>query len=159
MEQNEILETEQIDETQKYIDAIQEMKKTSVSRDEYDRIRDENTKLLNSLVNGQAYENTSAEVTKPDVTELRKAWGKEASNLQFWENTLSLRDAIIAEGGKDPFLPYGQKIQPTEEDVLKAEKVATVIKECINYADGDSAIFTNELQRRTIDVAPARVRK
>ena len=161
MEQNEILENEQLDETQKYIDAIQEMKKTSVSRDEYDRIRDENKKLLESLVNGKSIENASAEATKPDIKELRDKFmhSSNMSNLEYWKTTLELRDAIIEQTGADPFLPYGQKIAPTADDVQKANNVASVVKECIEYADGDSAIFTNELQRRTVDTAPARPRR
>lgn len=155
-----IMENETMDETQKYIDAINEMRKTSVSREEYDKIRDENKKLLDTLVQGKTIENTSTEVTKPDINELRNIlFNKDLSNLDYWKNVLDLRTAIIEDGGNDPFLPYGQKITPTGEDVQKANQVAAVVQECIDYADGDSAIFTNELQRRTIDVMPTMRRK
>lgn len=74
------------------------------------------------------------------------------SNLQYIERTLALREALIAEGKPDPFLPVGSQIMPTEEDIAAANRVATVLKECVEYAQGDSSVFTNELQRRLVDV-------
>ena len=41
----------------------------------------------------------------------------------------------------------------SRSDYEAAERVATVVRECIEYAKGDSAVFTNELQRRTVDTA------
>ena len=41
---------------------------------------------------------------------------------------------------------------PTDDDIKTAEKVANVLQECVDYAEGDSAVFTNELQRRLVDV-------
>lgn len=153
--------TEQTNENQKYLDAIAELKKNSVSRAEYDKIRDENTMLLNSIVSGKTTETASAEeANKPTIEEMRKKIFKTEglSNLEYWQNVLDLRDALIERGDKDPFLPYGQKIAPNEEDISKAENVSKVVRECIEYADGDSQLFTNELQRRTNEVMPARRR-
>ena len=59
---------------------------------------------------------------------------------------------MISEGKPDPFLPIGEQILPTDEDVAAANKVAAVLQECVDYAEGDSAVFTNELQRRLVDV-------
>ena len=58
----------------------------------------------------------------------------------------------MAEGNPDPFLPVGKQILPTDEDVAAANRVADVLKECVDYAEGDSAVFTNELQRRLVDI-------
>lgn len=134
-----------------YIAAIKELKENSVDRSKYDQLKAENKKLLDSIVNG-----TPAEVKveeKKSVEELRAAYLKEdQSNLEYITNTLKLREAIIAEGKPDPFLPIGEQIMPTDEDVKTAEKVAQVLQECVDYAEGDSAVFTNELQRRLVDV-------
>ena len=59
---------------------------------------------------------------------------------------------MIAEGKPDPFLPIGKQIMPTNEDIEAANRVAEVFQSCVDYAEGDSAVFTNELQRRTIDI-------
>ena len=47
-------------------------------------------------------------------------------------------------------------ISPTEEDIKCAEKVADVFQQCIDYAKGDPTVFTNELQRRTLNSMPNR---
>ena len=69
---------------------------------------------------------------------------------------MKLREALLEKGEKDPFLPYGKNIIPTDEDIATADRVARVLQECVDYADGDSDIFTNELQRITVDTAPQR---
>lgn len=139
------------DMTPDYLAAINELKQNSVNREDYDKLKAENKKLLDSIVNG-----TPVETPIPQgksIDELRAAYLKEdQSNLEYITNTLKLREALIAEGKPDPFLPIGEQILPTDEDVAAANKVAAVLQECVDYADGDSAVFTNELQRRLVDV-------
>ena len=139
-----------------YIEAIQALKENSVDRAKYEALRADNKRLLDAVVNGQTVENT----VKPqvDIQALRnELFNKEnQTNLQYVENALKLRTALIESGEQDPFLPYGSKIVPTDEDITTANRVAAVLQECIDYADGDSAIFTNEVQRRTVDTAPRR---
>lgn len=137
-----------------YIDAINTMKATTVSKAEYQKLQAENQELLKALVNGEYIELPEKE-PDVDVDALRSELyfeDKEFSNLEYVTKTLQLRDALIARGEMDPFLPIGSKISPTAEDIATAEKVAEVYRECIEYADGNSEIFTNELMRRTADV-------
>ena len=134
-----------------YIEAIQTLKQNSVDRSKYDELKAENKKLLDSIVNGTEVAQPVEE--KKSVEELRAAYLKEdQSNLEYITNTLKLREALMAEGKPDPFLPIGEQILPTDEDVAAAQKVADVLQECIDYAEGDSSVFTNELQRRLVDV-------
>lgn len=146
-----------VDETtQDYIDTIKNLKENSVDRSKYEALRADNKRLLDSIVNGQSVESQTP-VNKPSIDELRKQVFKEdQTNLDYVTHALELRDALIANGEPDPFLPYGKKIVPTDEDVAAAERVATVLRECVDYAEGDSQIFTNELQRRTVDTGPRR---
>lgn len=142
--------TEVVDNTD-YIAAIKELKENSVDRSKYDALKAENKKLLDSIVNGTEVALPKEE--KKSVEELRAAYLKEdQSNLEYITNTLKLREAIIAEGKPDPFLPIGEQIMPTDSDIATANKVAQVLQECVDYAEGDSAVFTNELQRRLVDV-------
>lgn len=142
--------TEVVDNTD-YIAAIKELKENSVDRSRYEALKAENKKLLDSIVNGTEVALPKEE--KKSVEELRAAYLKEdQSNLEYITNTLKLREAIIAEGKPDPFLPIGEQIMPTDADIATANKVAQVLQECVDYAEGDSAVFTNELQRRLVDV-------
>ena len=134
-----------------YIDALNQLKQNSVDRSKYEELRAENKKLLDSIVNGTEVAQPVEE--KKSVEELRAAYLKEdQSNLEYITNALKLREALMAEGKPDPFLPIGEQILPTDEDIATANKVAQVLQECVDYAEGDSNVFTNELQRRLVDV-------
>lgn len=158
MQDNELTVSGEVENTD-YIAAIKELKQNSVSRDEYLKLKQENKQLLNSLVTGETI-NAPAQETKVSTEELRAKYDKlslgNASNLEYWQTVLDLRDRDIEEGRMDPFLPHGHNYTIQQSDVDTANKVATIVRECIEYADGDSAVFTNELQRRTNDVRKVR---
>ena len=143
-------------DTNNYIEAIKEMKANSVDKAAYDKLKEENKQLLDALINGGQ---VTQEITKEPVNidSLRKklfSGEAELSNLDYMKTALELREALLDQGSPDPFLPYGQNIAPTDEDIRTADRVAEAIKSCIDYADGDSEIFTNELQRITVDTSP-----
>ena len=143
--------TEVVDNTD-YIAAIKELKENSVDRSKYDALRAENKKLLDSIINGTEVAQPAKEDTK-SIEELRANYLKEdQSNLEYITNALKLREDLMAEGNPDPFLPIGEQILPTDDDIAKAAHVAEVLQECVDYAEGDSSVFTNELQRRLVDV-------
>lgn len=149
-EEKVVTGTEVVDNTD-YITAIKELKENSVDRSKYEQLRAENKKLLDSIVNGTPVEVKVED--KKSIEELRAAYLKEdQSNLEYITNALALREAIMSEGKPDPFLPIGEQIMPTDSDIATAQKVANVLQECVEYAEGDSAVFTNELQRRLVDV-------
>lgn len=142
------------DSTPDYLAAIKELKQNSVDRSKYEELRAENKKLLEAVVNGSSVETPKEEVVK-SLDELRHDLFNgetELSNLEFIKGSLELRRQLIAEGKPDPFLPVGQQIQPTDFDISTAQKVADVLQECVDYSEGDSDVFTNELMRRTVDV-------
>lgn len=149
--------TEMSDANIDYVAAIKELQNNTVSKEQYTKLRAENKKLLDALVTGGSIENP---IQKPevDIDALRKElFNKDTqlTNLEFIEKSLTLRDALIDKGEPDPFLPIGSRISPTPEEARIAENVADIYRECIEYADGDSEVFTNELMRRTVDVMPA----
>lgn len=145
------------DNTQDYLAAIKELKEKSVDRSEYDKLRAENKRLIDAVVNGQPGQEEQVVVkhSKEQIDDLRNELfnsPRELNNLEFITKTMELREALMENGEPDPFLPVGKQISPTRDDIEGAEKVAQVYKECIEYAEGDSEVFTNELMRRTRDV-------
>ena len=139
---------------QDYIEAIQELKKNSVSKDEYNKLQEEKNKLFKALIDGGQINREVAE-EEINVDEVKKIITDEnTNNLEFAKAVLALRKAKIDAGEQDPFLPYGNQVQITEDDKKAADRVAQVFQECIDFADGDSEIFTMELARRTVDVNP-----
>ena len=144
------------DNTNDYIAQIKKLKENSVSKDDYEKLRADNKRLIDALASGTQMDVVESKVsTAENINNLRKKlFSKESnlSNLEYCDTALQLRDALIETGEKDPFLPFGHNVVTTESDIETANRVATVMRECIDYADGDSDIFTNELQRRTVDV-------
>ena len=144
--------------TDDYISTINKLKENTVSRELYLKQVEDNKKLLNALANGESIDTGKAKKHRP-VQEIRDdLFNKENNNLQFWTKTLELRKAVLEDEGKDIFLPVGHDYQLTDNDINAANKVADVVQQCIDYADGDSMVFTNELQRRTNDSATPRRR-
>lgn len=141
-----------------YIDAINELKANSVDKESYDKLRAENQKLLASLISGNKIEEPEIEV-KYDPNELRKKLfnkDQSLSNLEYIDTALKLREVIIQKGERDPFLPVGSRVDENVEQHETAERVASILQECVDFAQGDSGIFSAELQRRTSDIMPPR---
>lgn len=135
-----------------YINQINDLKEKTVSREEYERIKNDNRELAKALING-----TGANIpgitkpeNKPDLDDLRKKLftKKSKNDLEYFTNLLALRDSVMADGQPDPFLPINREFRATAQDEADAERIATQIKEAIEYADGDPAVFSNDLRRR-----------
>lgn len=144
-------------ENNEYIDAIQELKANSVSRDEYNKIKEENKKLLDTLVSGGQIE---VEEKPVDLKELRNdLFNKQnQTNLEYVEKTLKLREELMKRGEKDPFL--GNSINGyTEEDIAIANRVANGLQHCVDVANGNSAMFNAELERIMVDTLPINRRR
>ena len=152
-----VSQQENVNDSIDYIEALKEMKQNSVDRSTYDKLKSENQRLLDALVQGKEIEITNNK-EPVDINKLRKELfdnrDKNISNLDYVSNALKLRDALLEKGERDPFVPYGDKVTLTAEHFDKANMVAEVLKECVEFADGDSGIFTAELQRRTKETMP-----
>lgn len=145
------------DEGIDYVAAINELKQNTVSKEQYEKLKKENGQLLDALVNNKQLDIPKEEPV--DINQLRAKLFTEqgcSSNLEYIDTALRLREALIAKGEQDPFLPIGSKVQPTVEMAEKAENVAKGLKEMIEFADGDAGIFNAEYQRRVVDTMPTR---
>ena len=148
---NSVTGQENVDDSVDYISALNEMKQNSVSRSEYEKLKADNKRLLDSIVNGTS-DNVEV-LPKKSIEELRKNIMKEGvSNLDYWKNALELRERLIEEGQPDPMIPTGVRVAANQMDYDGVEKLVSGIQHCIDYANGDSQLFTNELQRITRDV-------
>lgn len=142
----------ELSSTDDLLNSIEELRNNTVSKEEYSKLQGEYKKVLNAYVKNQSLKEIPVE-QKKTIEELRKDFFTEnQNNLDYIKSALALRQGLIDNGDPDPFLPYGQNIMPTDDDVQKANKVAEVLQECVDYAEGDSSVFTNELQRRLVDI-------
>ena len=140
--------------------ALKEARENSVSKQEYERLQQENKRLVSEIINGEGnVGNGQPTPEKVDIKALREELygpkGADLSNLDFWKKTLQLRNAVIEQEGYDPFLPHGAKIKPNEQDVERAEAVAKTVEKCIEDANGNSEVFTALLQAETANDSPS----
>lgn len=137
-----------------YIDIVTKLKENTVSKEDYEKLQEENKKLANTIANGLTVQPKEENKTEVNIDELRKNFLKEnQSNLEYAENALALRKALMEENPEDdPFLPKGHNINATEQDKIDAQNVADVLEQCIELADGNSDAFTIALQNRIVDI-------
>lgn len=164
MEENNVLNNENVNEPQNevdsnmvYINTINELKANSVSKDKYEKLVQERDGLVEALKSGQQV--TLVEPQEEEsIDELRaELYGdpdKPWRATEYIAKTLKLREKVMANGDRDPFLPNGNDYQVNSEDERYAQLMADTYQECLDYAQGDDQLFINELMRRTKDDNP-----
>lgn len=137
-----------------YLEVIKNLKDSTVSKDDYNRVLAENKTLLENYINGSNTQEEEPQVQLGrDPNEIREElFGSEHTNLDYITLTLELRNSLLNRGEPDPFIPQSSRYSPTLQDKEAAERCAAIYQECVDYADGNSQIFTQELMRRTRDI-------
>ena len=141
---------------QDYLATIQELKQNTVSREVYDKMRDENKKLLETIINGGQME-APAENTNIDYkAECSKLLteGKH-TNLDYVKKALEIRNAGLKEG-VDMAMPFGPKAEYSENDAEIADFIANKLQELVDKADGNPSAFNFLLDQAMVDNMPAR---
>lgn len=136
-----------------YLEAIKNLKANSVPKSEYEKLAAENKKLLNDYINNNPAEVEQEVIDKPvDVAEITKnIFSGEMNNLEYVSNALKLREETLKKTGIDIFVGNNATTPPTAQDCETGRRVAAAFQHCVDYAQGDSQAFTNELQRITND--------
>ena len=131
-----------------YIKAIQDLKDNSVDRNRYNKLKEERDALIQALANGDTLP-AGSDVQVRSLADCRKDFmSKSKSQCEYVEKLLALRDAAIREGHNDPFVGEGHHLKPNAYSYQRAQEVADIYRECLDYANGDDAVFMNEIQRR-----------
>lgn len=149
------------DNTPDYLAEIERLKSNTVDKSQYEKLLEDNKKLIQTIARNdeRAKANEAAKNNEQpiDINKLREKMfnpNNTLNNLEYIKSALQLRKGLMDKGEPDPFLPIGNKITPTAEDVETAERVAKAFQSCVDYADGDPELFTQELQRITRDNGP-----
>lgn len=141
-------------DVQKYLNTIEELKKNTVSKNEYKKLQDENKALLESIMSGNT--GGSAELpNKPTAQDLRnKLYGADCekiSDVEYVQAVCDLRDILLEEEGIDYFTPTGRQYSADHNDHAAAQKVYEGFRHCLEVADGDDKRFHQELDNITND--------
>lgn len=146
------------DGNNQYIEQLAKLKATSVPKEDYEKLKADNKQMLELLFSGATPTSSQNPEAKPDpkviqaeIQSLRnELYGGryEGTDLDYAAKTLQLRKLIMDSGKPDPAVSCGQKTAPEEYDYENCQAVCDQIQECIDYANGDDAIFRSELMRR-----------
>lgn len=149
---------EEVLDHQNYINAIQEMKDKTVDKTLYDKLLRERNDLINTLANGGTLPAGREETAT--LEECRKAFnGKLSGQCDMFEKLLAMREAGLREEGEDCFVSTGRHITPTQADYQRAQELADIYRECLDYAQGDDGVFVGEMSRRMVDTGIPMVNK
>lgn len=148
------MEDEKRNETEEnnvdYIEAIKELKRTTVSKDQYEKVVEDNKKLLNAVLNDQVVEGEPKKVTVEELQNNLKQYKKDLanaqengmSNLEYVDKALKYRETALALGLQDPFVP-NSPTGPDDNDFKTAQKVADRLKETVEKSNGNPSVFRN----------------
>lgn len=120
------------------------IKEDMVSKEDYMKLRKENQKLLNSLVNGDPVKSQANQQDTMDDA-IRKLTNKRSSNLDVISSALKIRELEMEKGNEDPWVPHSRTYEPTANDFEKSKQYAEVLQELVDEADGDSNRFNSML--------------
>ena len=140
---------------QKMAEALKELKANSVSKNDYDKILNENRELTKAIIDGSSSfvkSNNEAE-KKPDIKQLAKDIFEDGlSNYELAKRELKFRDAYIEKFGKDPFAPNNPDMN--SHDAEAASKVARIMQECINECKGEPHLYDALFNEKIKDDSP-----
>lgn len=141
------------DNTQDYINTIEEMKKNTVSKEAYEKLREDNAKLIKQLSTSKPEEvKTEVIPTEKEIQDLRnKLSSGKLNNMQYISTALDLRDAVMKTTGRDCFAPFGKK-HIEDKDAKAAQDSANFYRTCLKEANGNEAVFNSLLSSGLYDV-------
>ena len=138
-----------IQNAEDYVANVKKLKEQTVDKELYEKVLQDTKVLRDAILEGTSLEGNGQEATKkPErealVKELLESSDTELSNAQYVKKALELRQAIIDDGELDPFLPVGAKIQPTGEDIAKAQRVAEGLQYCLEEATREDGTIDDD---------------
>jgi len=139
------------------LDSVLDVKKNYVPKAKYDRLQEEYKRAVSAIINGDSESQPEVVEKQPTAEELTAmlfgpARKEDMPNIEAVSKLLKLREQIMAEGGADPFVPHGVKIENkiTSADYNRAEYIASQLQECVDEADGDPIAFNNLLRKKGV---------
>lgn len=137
--ENEVkpIETNETD----YISEIQKLKESTVDKGAYDKLLAENRRLISTLSTSPAVTEEQGEAPKPDLQKLGRDFLNAKSDCEIVRLSLEYRDACLALGERDPWLPTSSSYTPTESDIQGMNAYAAVMKDALEKANGNDKLF------------------
>ena len=130
-----------------YIDAITKLKETTVSKDLYNKLKEENKKLLDSIVNGSDVDVPKNKPEKPDIKALYDKLmdaDHPLDNYEYMKTFMEIKNAVQEEHGVDPTVPVGRKFSPEAADLIELQQANDTFSEILSNCE-DNRDFMDAL--------------
>lgn len=124
------------------VEALKQVKANSVSKDDYNKLRADNKKLIDALVSGEQLSQPQMPAQR-SVEDLQKAiYEHKGSDLEMASDILELYDRQ-KEMGNNLFISSTNNMSPSEvqDAEYNAEAVANYLRDVVNKCEGDSKKF------------------
>lgn len=134
-------------DSNEYIEAITKLKETTVSKDQYNKLKEENKKLLDSIVNGSDVDIPVKKEEKPNIKDLyNKLMDGEhpLNNYEYMQVFMQIKDAVEDQHGVDPTIPVGRKFSPEAADLLEIQQANDTFSEILKGSE-DNRDFMDAL--------------
>lgn len=139
------MENRETADNSKYIEAIEELKRNTVPKERYEKLENENKKLFQSLVNGEANGKGEAAATRTRAELDKVLFG--SNNLETAKAMIELKERIKEEDGVDNvFNARGPNAAVTQESLDRNEEVYEGLKQLIKESGDDPVVFNALLQ-------------
>lgn len=138
----EKIDNGQEEENMDYIQTIEQMRQNSVSKDKYDKLKEENKKLLNTLATGGQNQEEEEKVDVnnlwEDIFNVRK---KPLTDMEVVDKLLKIRESCLENEYRDIFVYGGPEFVPEASDYASAQQAAEVYQKCLDEADKSPRAF------------------
>lgn len=134
-----------------YIEALNKIKSSSVDKNLYNKVVEENKKLTNALANGE-YNNQPVVVEGPSYEDLEKRIVNGKSNLDIITASLQHRKKLLEETGMDEYAcgtTTRRGYNPSADQLYQAELTAQQLTDLVDACDGDKDLFDTLLQKNS----------
>lgn len=152
MEEEKVVSGENKDlDAASYIEALNKIKSSTVDKNLYEKVVEENKTLTNALANGE-YSSQPEVVEGPTLQDLEKRIMKGKSNLEIITASLEHRKKVLEETGMDEYAcgtTSRKGYNPSADQLYQAELIANQLTDMVDSCDGDKDLFDTLLQKNS----------
>lgn len=153
-----------------YIQMFQEFKKNSVSKADYDKLKEENKRLVASIFNGdselpdqdeeeaQPQVRSKEEVLKSIKDNVAILFSEDSNmtNLEGAQRIIQYHDDMLEYNGTDIFANTGDKFLSSADDKISPQRTYDYLKKCVESSQGDPTAFNVAFQAGLRQILPSK---
>lgn len=133
------------------IEALKKLRENTVSKEEYDKLKADNKKLLDAFVSGEDLTEEKGSKKKTEDELLKSIYEGKGSNMELAQDIVDLFDMKQAQG-KNIFVAsrYANTVEQNAAEA-DAQEVVKYLKNALEQADGDPTVFQAMFGSKIVD--------